>query len=161
MKPQLMQCRAQWPLHLELTVHYICLRSLNHLALASLEWLLQNWTWFSVPFDKWFLKAQDMLCLEKFTAICWEANVFISHIQLSLWTMFHCFALIWLYWHWKQPAPPQNWSYNLTHGFYLMTQTPQLQQQENIWEEGIPVVSPFPPNFSFIKICISYIEEET
>lgn len=62
-------------------LHYNSLLSLNHLALAPLEWLLQNWRQFRVSFDKWFLKAQDMLCLEEFTDICWEANVFISHIQ--------------------------------------------------------------------------------
>lgn len=155
-----MRCIAQWPLHLGLTMQYICLWSLNHLALASLEWLLQNWRWFSVPFDKWFLKAQDRLCLEEFTAICWEVNVFISHIQMALWMMFHCFALIWLYWHWNQPAPLQKWIYNLTHGFHLMTQTPQLQQQENMWKEGIPVISSFSSNCSFTKILFR-IEEET
>lgn len=71
---------------------------------------------------------------------------------MALWMIFHCFALIWLHWHWKQPAPLQKWSYNLTHGLHLMTQTPQLQQQENMWEEGVPVLSSFPSlKFAFVS----------
>lgn len=59
-------------------LQYDCLLSLNHSALAE---FLQNWRQLCVPCDKWFLKAQDMLCLEESMAICWKADVFISHIQ--------------------------------------------------------------------------------